>query len=310
MHVEKIMFEGSEKKLEIIFSKSEPSLRLLPQSFWEEVVRACSALILSKEKYSFVDSYILSESSMFVWDHRLILITCGQTTLAHSLLKVLSCISKDKIKALFFQRKNEFFPRHQKSHFQKDMELIQKHIQGQSHQFGSLHDHHFFLFSSSFQHQPSIEEATLEILMYDSQTIKDSSKKALSNLEKNLEKIFPHFKKHHHFFQPKGYSMNAFKDEFYYTIHVTPQKSFFYISFETNYTPCNSQSFIDKIVNLFQTKNFDLILFQNKQKKMDIYKSSHLFRNNFYHASLNCGYQISYMNFKEEQKRAKQAKQI
>lgn len=308
--MEKIMFEGSEKKLEIIFSKNSPSLRSLPQKFWEDVVRACSAHIVSTKKYPLVDSYILSESSMFVWDHRLILITCGQTTLAHSLLEILKHASIAKIETLFFQRKNEFFPRDQKSNFQKDVDLIQNQIQGTSYQFGSLHDHHFFLFCSSSQYQPLTDDATLEVLMYDSQTIKDGSKKSLLNLENHLEKIFPEFDKQNHFFNPEGYSMNAIKDEFYYTIHVTPQKPFFYVSFETNHTRCSSQAFIDDILNLFQTKNCDLIVFQKKQKNTVSYQAKNLLRNNFYQSDLECGYQVSYMNFKEEQKHPQKPKQL
>ena len=59
------MFEASEKKLEIVVSKQHSSLRLLPEDFWRKVIRACGAEIVSLKKYKDIDSYILSESSLF-----------------------------------------------------------------------------------------------------------------------------------------------------------------------------------------------------------------------------------------------------
>ena len=72
------MFEGSEKKIEIIFSKRAGKLRSLPEKFWNDVVRACGAGIISCVNFPQVTSFLLSESSLFLWDHRLVMITCGK----------------------------------------------------------------------------------------------------------------------------------------------------------------------------------------------------------------------------------------
>ena len=42
-----MFFEGSEKKIEVIFNDELPSLRERPKSFWDELVRASKAQILS-----------------------------------------------------------------------------------------------------------------------------------------------------------------------------------------------------------------------------------------------------------------------
>ena len=74
-----MIFEGSEKKFEVIVKNV--NLRTFPLSFWEEMVAACQAKILSSMSNNFYDAYLLSESSLFVTQDRCIMITCGQTRL-------------------------------------------------------------------------------------------------------------------------------------------------------------------------------------------------------------------------------------
>ena len=290
------MFEGSEKKLEIIFSKEIPSLRSLSSCFWKKVVKASDAEIISVVNFSKVDSYILSESSLFVWDHRIIMITCGRTTLPKSLLKILKKISEDKMEVLFYQRKNELFSQIQKSTFFKDLEVIQKKIKGKSYQFGPLHQHHFFLFHTESDYKCESDDQTLEILMYDSDFIKDTSKETLSRLKEKLSMCFLGFEIHDHTFQPDGYSLNAVREDLYYTIHITPQKSFFYISFETNIKNDFHKS-ISSVLNIFRSNHFDLILFYPAGYSRKSYKHETLQRNVFVHQILETGYAVDYMNF-------------
>ena len=159
------MFEGSEKKIEVIFNSNSPSLFKQPVSFWKKLVQTSGAEIISCSKFPKIHSYILSESSLFVWDQRLILITCGKTTLSKSLIKILKNFPKNFIEVCFFQRKNEFFPQIQKSCFHKDLDKIKQKIQGKAYRFGPLHDHHFFLFHSESDFIPDEQDQTLEILI-------------------------------------------------------------------------------------------------------------------------------------------------
>ncbi len=295
------MFEGSEKKLEIIFSAKSLSLRSLPEKFWQDIIKTCGASIIKSSKLPFINSYILSESSLFIWDHRLVLITCGKTTLPNSLLKILKTIPKKDIEIVFYQKKNEFFPWAQKSHFSKDVDIIEKSIKGLSYQFGPLHDHHFLLFYSPSDYKSDVKDNTLEILMYDSLFVTDTSQKVIRDLKKQLEVILPGFEIQEHFFQPSGYSLNAVRECFYYTIHITPEKPFFYISFETNFEQSSSHVFIDKLLNVFKSRSFDLIFFKSIGQAGKHYNSSESLRNAFYHQVLDCGYEVSYMNFHQVQ---------
>lgn len=106
-------FEGPEKRLDVVFrptvesGKSMPcdsdrsqassfaarcstenvsqSFRSLSRSDIEKILDAAACTILSKISNDNVDAYLLSESSLFVFDHRIMIKTCGTTTLLNAL---------------------------------------------------------------------------------------------------------------------------------------------------------------------------------------------------------------------------------
>lgn len=71
-------FEPVEKKLIVGFHDSV-CLRKLDPTFWDEVCHAAKCEIVAKCCNSEVDSYVLSESSLFVADSVFMLKTCGTT---------------------------------------------------------------------------------------------------------------------------------------------------------------------------------------------------------------------------------------
>lgn len=304
------MFEGSEKKLEIIFSKNSPKLRSLPEKFWNGVVNVCGASIISRVEFSDVTSFLLSESSLFLWDHRLVMITCGKTELPLSFFKMLKGISKDYIELLFFQRKNEFFPQSQKSAFSQDIKQIQKKVKGQSYQFGFLHDHHFFLFHTENAYTPEPEDQTLEILMYDSRNLQVFSPQKVKELKKELLCIFPGFEIQDHFFSPPGYSANAIRGSEYYTVHITPDRPFFYISFETNMQNPSAAEITAKIYNLFRPEKFDLISFTPMGFKEPPFIDMNIYCSTFFYRVLECGWQVVYKCFSDNKMAPREAIRI
>ena len=227
-------FESSEKKIELVFSEKSPSLLELPESFWRKMLRSCGATVVLSSKFPELHSYILSESSLFVWQRRLLLITCGQTRLSKTLLKILQHFRKEHLEVCFFQRKNEFFPQIQKSCFQKDLQKIKNQIEGRAYRFGSLMEHHFFLFHSETDFRPDKRDRTLEVLVYGSEVLKDSSPSSIQPIKKLLERTFVGFEMQDYHFKPYGWSLNAVRGAEYYTVHLSPEESSFYISFETN----------------------------------------------------------------------------
>ena len=110
-----MFFEGSEKKLEIVVSKDSPDLRSYGREMWEKVVERSRATILSSISNEYIDAYLLSESSLFVSKDRVLMITCGTTTLVHAASAILEFVNKP-----YFKSKKEFSI--------KDMEIIDDKI--------------------------------------------------------------------------------------------------------------------------------------------------------------------------------------
>ena len=86
------VFEGPEKKLEIFFSRSPTvaaGFRSYDAAVWEDLLTAANCKILHCAPSAAFDAYLLSESSLFVYSSRVILKTCGTTTLLLVLPKLL-----------------------------------------------------------------------------------------------------------------------------------------------------------------------------------------------------------------------------
>ena len=259
-----MFFEGSEKKLEIVFSSNCVDLR---QRDWSPVVAKAGAQILSKISSPHCDAYLLSESSLFVWDHRLTMITCGKTTLIHTAIDLFRDYGPENVESFIFQRKNEFFGHQQKSDIFTDLELLSKHIPGRAYRFGDANEHHLFLFHLNKNFNPMLSDQTLEILMYE---IQGEASQIFTETPQQPEKIqklldfqgpLKGFQIDSHIFKPMGYSCNALKGNEYFTIHVTPQEISPYVSFETNIIP-EETPFIHTIIETFQPKSFDLVSFK------------------------------------------------
>ncbi|XP_031213610.1 S-adenosylmethionine decarboxylase proenzyme 2-like [Mastomys coucha] len=69
-------------------------------------------------------------------------------------------------------------------------------------------------------------------------------------------------------FIPCGYSMNGMKsDGTYWTIHITPEPEFSYVSFETNLSQTSYDDLIRKVVEVFNPGKFVTTLFVNQSSK-------------------------------------------
>ncbi|KAJ6752954.1 S-ADENOSYLMETHIONINE DECARBOXYLASE [Salix koriyanagi] len=91
-----IGFEGYEKRLEISFLEpgffSEPevkNLRSLSKAQLDEILKPAECTIVDMLSNDQVDSYVLSESSLFVYPYKVIIKTCGTTKLLLSIPVIL-----------------------------------------------------------------------------------------------------------------------------------------------------------------------------------------------------------------------------
>ena len=302
MLMKELLFEGSEKKMEVIFTPTKEPLRNYPDSFWKKLCDKAETRIISRFSSSFCDSYILSESSLFVWDHRLLMLTCGQSSLVNSILSLLKKVRKSDIELLFYQRKNEFSPAKQKSSFKEDLKKMRKKIKGKAWCFGVPDEHHFYLFHSESESLPRQSDRTIEILMYD---LDDHIKKLFFNATEaseiknhlGLDQIFENTQMDDYIFKPIGYSLNALiGDNQYYTIHVTPQEPGFYVSFETNIKEGSVKEITEKVLSLFKPFAFDVIVFSTENHSEEFVSESFT-RSAYFTKNLDCGYKVNFSSF-------------
>ncbi len=262
-------FEGPEKKVELAVKASHPPLRSLGDAFWHAVVEASDAQVLSKVEGPVCDAYLLSESSLFVYDGFLTMITCGQTRLVSAVARIVEEVGADQVALLMYERKNEHFPDRQHSSFYDDARRLQALVPGQALRFGDEHDHHVHLFYSSADYVADAEDTTLEILMHgldrrvSEQFIGCAAPKGQTIAGSHgLEALLPGFTIDEHAFTPAGYSMNGVRGEDYYTIHVTPEQLGSYVSFETNLDFRKDFSgLVQGVVDIFRPGSFDVMAF-------------------------------------------------
>lgn len=305
-----LYFEGPEKKVELVVSPKGPPLRSLGTAWWASVVAKADAKILSKVSNEDCDAYLLSESSLFVYDDRVLMFTCGRTTLAKAVVKMLERIPSRRILSLIYERKNELFPHYQRSSFYTDAALLDRRLRGRALRFGPQDEHHVYLFHLRRPYDPEMRDTTLEILMHDiSPRARDifcsGSRHNLSYIQSrtDVREIFPGFQVDDHLFRPMGYSLNAIRRRHYYTVHVTPEESGSYVSFETN-VPLGARAYgdtLEKVLSIFEPRTFDLVLFQMPARSGVPARLGYSSRGES-SEYLGCGYEVRYQRFHRPQK--------
>lgn len=297
-----MIFEGSEKKFELIISSF--NLRELGEEFYSELVSKANASILQTLSNDQCDAYLLSESSLFVWEDRLLMITCGQTTLKNSLLFLLNKLEKEKVESIIFQRKNEHFSEMQESTFYQDVESLKEEIEGSSLRFGTDHEHHNLIFSTNKKLTNTAEDRTYEVLSYDiSKEASDfltmshlTSSKIRDFLK--LDEVLEGFEISDFVFEPFGYSLNAIRESEYCTIHITPQSTHSYVSFETN-MDCDISKITHYLQDILNPESIDVVCF-NLNDNLDL--PSGYVQRSHYNGSLNCGYLVDFFHLYRENK--------
>lgn len=129
-------FEGPEKLLELWFypntercgydatdpihghTHGQCGLRTVPREVWDDMLDLVHCKVLSVISNEHMDAYLLSESSMFVHSHKLILKTCGTTTLLMAIPKILEIAHNlcglTYVDSCFYSRKSFMFPEKQR----------------------------------------------------------------------------------------------------------------------------------------------------------------------------------------------------
>ncbi|MGB0894600.1 MAG: adenosylmethionine decarboxylase, partial [Parashewanella sp.] len=161
-----MIFEGSEKKIEVIVHSSVGSLRMLEYGFWQQLVVNANAEILSVVSNEQCDAYLLSESSLFVWDDRFLMITCGTTTLVNAVVQFIHKVGEPNIARASYHRKSEYFAHLQSSFFKDDLVSLKQNLIGTAYRIGHLDTHHHYWFITDKSDTTSVKDRRYELQMY------------------------------------------------------------------------------------------------------------------------------------------------
>jgi len=178
-------FEGAEKKMEVIFSSvkedstfESKGLRTYGLKHWSAVVATLNGTIIKNDTSEEFDLYLISESSLFVYSDRVIILTCGTTTLLKALPSILESGRNLDMDMIWFQfsRKNFLYPEEQlfphKSFDQEVKFCTEMFSDGQPHILGPLNGDHWYVFIADriprdeFSDTRLDRESTLNIYMY------------------------------------------------------------------------------------------------------------------------------------------------
>jgi S-adenosylmethionine decarboxylase len=275
-------FEGPEKTLEVCFKPGighERGCRALTRSQLDSICRRAKCTILSSISNDHLDAYVLSESSLFVYRSKILIKTCGTTTL----LRCIPCLLKHAGRGLGMQlewvgysRKNYTFPGDQlwpHSNFEQELHYLKSHehlssrLDGGGYLLGPMTGDHWFVYVADKCDRPDFTatDRTINIMMFDLQAeaaqhfIKeDGCEKTARDMtiQSGIADLVPGSKIDDCAFDPCGYSMNAIQFDSYYTIHVTPEEGCSYASFETNNPYKSYSSILCNVLRVFRPARF------------------------------------------------------
>lgn len=264
-------FEGPEKKLEIRFKPIKDNaigLRQFSQSKWQDVLNAVNCTIISATVNDHFSSFVLSESSLFVYPYQILLKTCGTTTLLLSIpgMEKLAESIGSEIELITFARKSLNFPERQlypHNSFDDEVSYLNKYFKGQGYTLGECtQKDQWFLYIADFRPAARIDSArqqVFEVMMHDLDPdvmqnfyYKEGVTAKMTTQTTGIASLMPGSVIDDFQFEPCGYSMNGLLNEWYWTIHITPEPHCSYVSFETN-APMNTYSrLLRKVLSVFK----------------------------------------------------------
>eukprot|EP00047_Mylnosiga_fluctuans_P001955 m.222555 g.222555 ORF g.222555 m.222555 type:complete len:402 (+) comp10785_c0_seq1:184-1389(+) len=299
-------FEGPEKNLEVWFEaptvlplvieggvkhpRAKLGLRSIPREQWEDLLSAVRCTILSSTHTEYMDSYVLSESSMFVTPYRFILKTCGQTTLLYALDKLIELakgIGLTHIQELFFSRHNLLRPDMQHGphkSFQEEVKYLDTFFaphpyDGCAFTLGRINDKDTcYLYTLDSERSVPVADHNLEIQMfeldpeammhfYKSDTIRTCQDASDAS---GISSLFPEAILDGFLFEPCGYSVNGMMGEHYFTIHITPQQGFSFVSFETDVPMTDYTDLISRVLDIFRPNRATVTVMANRLAAVNV----------------------------------------
>ncbi|XAR54609.1 Adenosylmethionine decarboxylase [Bertholletia excelsa] len=266
-------FEGFEKRLELHFSGDDPvGLRQLDFRSLEAVLRLVQCTVVAAVGNRWFDSYVLSESSLFVYPNKIIIKTCGTTQLLksvrpfveHALHLGFSLCGCRYTRGSFIFPKSQPYPH---TSFEEEVLYLEANLprslcsRKATLMASDLSSHSWHVFTASDDSELAIESLyTIEVCMTDldrARAEKFYRRKGCNGdsemtAETGVAEINPSALLCDVAFYPCGYSMNGIDGERYSTIHVTPEEGYSYASFECVGSAACGGSVGDYLVEVLQ----------------------------------------------------------
>ena len=271
-------------------------LRILPRADIDRICMRARCTILSQMSNRYLDAYVLSESSLFVYPHMIVLKTCGTTTLLRCVATLIELGRKIglEIDWLGYSRKNFSFPGDQMfphGSFHQELDYLYSHrnlcdrLNGDGYTLGPVTGDHWFVFVADHTKRWDLEHDTdrvLNIMMFDidqdvaqkfyfdqyqaslgpDETEEEVIRRISMEQTKSagIDALIPGATIDPRAFEPCGYSMNAILFHSYATMHITPEEGSSYASFETNQKLESYTSLVSNVVRAFRPKRFVMTL--------------------------------------------------
>lgn len=233
-------FEGVEKKAEIHFQPNCGNLLTdICITFWQQLVHCAGGEILSSIENASCRAYVLSESSLIVWQNHFVILTCGETDLAKALGLFLRLHPNFIVDSLYYSRKTERFPARQPTTFEQDVGLLSIYVKGNCFVLGNAKTQR----NKILHYQRSSKEVSNRCFELIAHKLPKNICTELSNKLVNqtdiisllgLSGLLFDFTLDSVKFDPVGFSLNAIKEDAYLTIHITPQHCCSYVSIVSN----------------------------------------------------------------------------
>ncbi|RWW20510.1 hypothetical protein GW17_00015383 [Ensete ventricosum] len=288
--VSPIGFEGYEKRLEITFSDAsvflDPrgrGLRSLSRAQLDSILDLALCTIVSQLSNKDFDSYVLSESSLFVYPYKIILKTCGTTKLLLSIPRILELASELSLSvhSAKYSRGTFIFPGAQPSphrSFSEEVSVLNGFFGGlksggNAFVIGdaSMPSRQWHIYHAT--EKPEAPIITLEMCMtgldperasiFFKNSVEGhvSSAKEMTKLS-GISDIIPEMEICDFDFEPCGYSMNGMHGSAFSTVHVTPEDGFSYASYEAmGLNPDSLSSYrdlIERVLSCFGPSEFSV----------------------------------------------------
>ncbi|TYI79236.1 hypothetical protein E1A91_D05G008800v1 [Gossypium mustelinum] len=290
-----IGFEGFEKRLEITFfdppAFNDPNgygLRALSRAQIDSILEPACCTIVSQISNSNFDSYVLSESSLFIYPNKIILKTCGTTKLLLSIPPILQLSNSISltVSRVNYSRGSFIFPDHQPSphrNFSEEVAMLNGYFTDfitEAYIIGNpkLQNRSWHIYSAVPKSSPPFvedqrAEITLEMCMtglnrekagvfYKKSGDENHSAREMTKLS-GIADIIPSHVICDFEFDPCGYSMNGIDGLAYSTVHVTPEDGFSYASYEfmgLDLETIKLEPLVKRVLTCFGPKEFSVAI--------------------------------------------------